>query len=230
MSKRISPFIGIRVKPLNEELKARSIRTLDIFLTTMLRETQGRLPENFVITLPKVSIPEQVEAFYQIVCDLEQGHGLREGSLKFEIMIETAQAIINQDGVIGVPSLIKAAHGRCKSVHFGTYDYTACNDISASEQVMGHPACSFALQVMKVALAGTEVWLSDGATSIMPVAPHRGEGLTTDQRRENQGLLNYFLRALASGAITNEEVTATGLTLDEIQTRSFLAILEGRKH
>ena len=31
----LPPFIGIRLKPFNEELKARSVRTLDIFLTTL---------------------------------------------------------------------------------------------------------------------------------------------------------------------------------------------------
>ena len=39
---------------------------------------------------------------------------------------------------------------------------------------MRHPACDFAKHVMKVAFAGTGVMLSDGATNIMPVAPHKG--------------------------------------------------------
>ena len=41
---------------------------------------------------------------------------------------------------------------------------------------MRHPACDFAKHVMQVALAGTGIWLSDGATNIMPVgriAPRR---------------------------------------------------------
>jgi len=37
------PFIGIRVKPLTEELRDRSIRTLDIFITSL----QARLAANF---------------------------------------------------------------------------------------------------------------------------------------------------------------------------------------
>src|SRR5688572_26831388 len=44
----ISPFIGIRVKPFTEELKARGVRTLDIFISTFVEKTGGRLPENFV--------------------------------------------------------------------------------------------------------------------------------------------------------------------------------------
>ena len=50
----LPPFIGIRVKPLTEELRHRSIRTLDIFLTELAGKTRGELPEEFRVTLPKV--------------------------------------------------------------------------------------------------------------------------------------------------------------------------------
>ncbi|MCA1816254.1 MAG: phosphoenolpyruvate kinase, partial [Acidobacteria bacterium] len=69
------------------------------------------------------------------------------------------------------------------------YDYTAACQITAAHQHMLHPACDFAKNVMQVALAGTGVWLSDGATNIMPVAPRRaaeGERLTDEQIAENQ--------------------------------------------
>src|SRR5437868_863255 len=58
----LPPFIGIRIKPFSEELRARSIRTLDIFISTVLEQTGGQLPNNFVVTLPKITIPEQVSA------------------------------------------------------------------------------------------------------------------------------------------------------------------------
>jgi len=48
----LSPFFGIRIKTFSEELKRRAIRTLDIFLSTLLKETKGKLPDNFVVTLP----------------------------------------------------------------------------------------------------------------------------------------------------------------------------------
>src|SRR2546428_13867834 len=51
---------------------------------------------------------------------------------------------------------------------------------------MRHPVCDFAKHVMQVALAGTGIWLSDGATNIMPVGPHRGATLTGAQRDENR--------------------------------------------
>src|SRR5712691_4320730 len=46
----LPPFIGIRIKPFNEELRARSFRTLDIFVSTVLEKTPGKLPNNFVVT------------------------------------------------------------------------------------------------------------------------------------------------------------------------------------
>src|SRR5438270_6582274 len=53
----LSPFIGIRIKSFSGELAARSLRTLDIFLTAL-----GKLPANFVVTLPKITSPQQVSA------------------------------------------------------------------------------------------------------------------------------------------------------------------------
>ncbi len=50
-----------------------------------------------------------------------------------------------------------------------------------------------------------------------------------DDAATGQGLLNYFLRALNCGAITEEEILQTGLTLEEVRGKSFLKILENRK-
>src|SRR6201987_513255 len=102
-----------------------------------------------------------------------------------EMMIETTQSIINRDGRINLPLLLRAAGGRCAAAHFGTYDYTANCSITAAHQHMMHPACDFAKHMMQVSFAGTGIWLSDGATNIMPVAPHRfvegGPQLTPEQ-------------------------------------------------
>jgi citrate lyase beta subunit len=306
--KSLSPFIGIRIKPFTEEMKERGLRTLDVFLTTLIKETKGKLPENFVVMLPKVTIPEQpatLAAFFDI---LEEELKMEKGSLKMEMMVETTQSIMAIDGTNPLYKFIKASNGRCIAMHFGTYDYTASCSITAKYQEMDHPVCDFAHHMTKVALAHTGIWLSDGATNTMPIGPHRGDNLTAQQMKENtevvhrawkkgydhirhslwngfyqgwdlnpaqfpmryaavfafflesyddaverlktfvekaaratligdvfddaatgQGLLNYFLRALNSGAITEEEVLATGLTLDEIRSRSFKKILENRK-
>jgi len=310
----LPPFIGIRIKPFNEELRARSFRTLDIFVSTLAEKTAGQLPNNFVITLPKITIPEQVAALGSLLGRLERQNRLTEGSLKFEMMIETTQSIINHRGEINLPRLLAAGEGRCVAAHFGTYDYTAGCNITAAHQHMLHPACDFAKNMMQVSFAGTGIWLSDGATNIMPVAPHRqvegGPELTSEQIEENrqvvhrawklhfdhiqhsliagfyqgwdlhpaqlptryaavysfflesldaaserlknfvekaakatlvgdvfddaatgQGLLNYFLRAINCGALTEEEaLKLSGLTLDELRSASFIKILKNRQN
>jgi citrate lyase beta subunit len=186
----LPPFIGIRIKPMTEELRVRSLRTLDGFMTALVEATGKKLPPNFVVTLPKVQIPEQVSAFTEAVELLESRLGLAKGSLVFEIMIEQTQAVIAADGTVPIPRLIEAAKGRCVAAHLGTYDYTASCGITAAHQHMAHPACDFAKNVMQVSLAGTGVWLSDGATNIMPVGPHRGASLTAQQVTENRAAVH----------------------------------------
>jgi citrate lyase beta subunit len=186
----LPPFIGIRVKPFTEELKMRGVRTLDIFVTTLSQKTGGRLPNNFVVTIPKVTIPEQVKAIVELFEMLETRTGLSRGSLKLEIMIETPQSIINGKGDSALPVLVAAANGRLISAHFGVYDYTALCEITASYQSMMHPACDFARHMMKVVFAQTGVAISDGATTVMPVPRHRaekgGKPLTMKQKAENR--------------------------------------------
>lgn len=181
----LSPFIGIRIKTFSEELMTRSIRTLDLFLTRLIASSGGNLPNNFVVTLPKIVTPKQVGVLIDIFDEIEPKLGLDAGSLKMEMMIETTQSIVASDGEIGLPKMLEAARGRCTGAHFGVYDYTASCSITAAYQNMLHPACDFARSMMQIAFGGTGVWLSDGATNIMPVAPHRGENLTAEQIAEN---------------------------------------------
>jgi citrate lyase beta subunit len=306
----LPPFIGIRIKPFSSELHERAIRTLDLFVTTLAGATRGAMPSGFVVTLPKVTIPEQVQAAARLLSLLERRTTLRPGSLKLELMVETPQSIFGRGGEVALRALVDAAGGRCRGAHFGTYDYTASCNVTAAYQAMDHPACDFARHVMQVSLAGTGVLLSDGATNVMPVAPHRAgaRGLTADEVRANhmavrrawklhydhvrhslahayyqgwdlhpaqlptryaavyafflegldaaarrlhaftekaaqatllgevfddaatgQGLLNFFLRGSSCGALTTDEAARTGLTVDEMQSRSFLKILEGRR-
>jgi citrate lyase beta subunit len=292
----LPPAIGIRIKPLTEELKRRSLRTFDLFLTRLLERTGGALPPNFVVTLPKVTTPEQVGALAQACEAFEYWRELPGHSLRFEVMVETTQSIIGLDGSIALPKLIAHGGGRIVAAHFGTYDYTAACSITAAHQQMLHPVCDFAKHVMQVSLAGTGIWLSDGATNVMPVGSrdtvHRAwrlhaahvrhsltngfyqgwdlhpaqlpsrfatvfafflEGLDAaserlrnfvskaaqatlvgdvfDDAATGQGLLNYFLRALNCGAIGEPEaVEKSGLTLDELRSRSFVGILNRRRH
>ena len=307
-NKTISPFIGIRIKPFTEDLKYRGVRTLDIFLTTLLQQTNGKLPDNFIVMLPKVVIPEQVTTMVKLFEIIEKQNDLPHGSLKMETMVEATQIIMDEEGCNPLMKIIRAGEGRLIAAHFGTYDYTASCGITAKYQTMDHPVCDFAHHMTKVALGGTGIFLSDGATNVMPVAPHREKPLTKQQEKENresvhnawqigyrhtmhslingfyqgwdlnpaqlpmryaatynfflssyddavyrlktfvdraaistltgdifddaatgQGLLNFFLKAMNCGAITDQEALVTGLTINEIRSRSFYKILEGRR-
>jgi hypothetical protein len=96
-----------------------------------------------------------------------------------ELMVETPQSIVDERGVGSLPALVDAGGGRITAAHFGTYDYTASLGITAAHQHMRHPVCDFARQMMQVSLSGTGVWLSDGATNVLPVSIHRAPGGTT---------------------------------------------------
>ncbi len=184
----LSPFIGMRVKPLNEELRARSVRTLEM-VTTGLVEANA-LPERWVVTIPKITIIEQVEYTVALLRSLERKLGLADRTLLFEAMIETPQIVLDTSGRALMPRLLAASDGRLRGAHFGTYDYTAGINITAAHQRMRHLACDFAKHVMQVAFAGTEVWLSDGSTTVMPVPVHRpakkGGNLSAEQDAENR--------------------------------------------
>jgi citrate lyase beta subunit len=191
----LPPFVGLRIKPFNEELRNRSVRTLDIFLTDLLDKSGGKLPQNFFITLPKVTIPEESAALAAVCSRLESALGLGAPTLQVELMIETPQSIFNERGELNLLPLAAAAQGRCVGAHFGTYDYTAGRGITATHQHMLHLACDFAKEAMQVAYAGTGIWLSDGATNILPVPIHRGGAhsapLTTKQSEENHKAVHH---------------------------------------
>ena len=124
----LPPYTGIRIKPFTEELRERGVRTLDLFVSTLLARSGGRLPANFVVTLPKVTIPEQVEMLVALFELLESRHHLAPGTLRCEIMVETTQSVIGPDGRVPLRALAAAAGGRCRGAHLGVYDYTAsCN-------------------------------------------------------------------------------------------------------
>jgi hypothetical protein len=190
------PFIGIRIKSFTEALRARAIRTLDLFLTALLNEG-ARIPQNFAITLPKVTLPEQVRALVRLLEIFEARHKIAEGTIKIEVMIETPQLIVGASGSCGIPALLDAAGGRCRGLHFGPYDYLASCNIASAEAGIAHPACDFARQAMQVSAAGRGVMLSDGPTNILPVPGHRapaGGSLTAEQLSENRAIVRRALR------------------------------------
>jgi hypothetical protein len=161
-------FVGIRFKCFEGPTRRRGIRTLDLFLATLL-ERGGRLPDGLVLTFPKVSTVSQVEAMVEVCVALEAAHGLEPGALGFEIQVETPQLILGADGRAPVAVALHAGAGRVTSLHYGTYDYSASLQIAAEHQSADHPAADHAKQVMQLAVAGTGVHLSDGSTNVLPV-------------------------------------------------------------
>src|SRR5918998_428744 len=157
------PFLGIRCKSLEPATRRRGLRTLDLVMRTMLDGAD--LPAGWVFTVPKVTSVDQVEAIVDICGRLEGAYGLADGALRFEIQVETPQAVLLADGTAAVAAMVHAAEGRCSGLHFGTYDYTAGVGIAGGYQSLDHPAADHAKAVMQVAAAGTGVWVSHGPTN-----------------------------------------------------------------
>ncbi len=181
----ITPFSGFRIKSLAPETYRRAIKTLDLFLTNFIEKSAGKLPENFVVTLPKITRPDEVAVLAELLGEFEKQHNLTKNTVKIEIMIETPQAIVNEKGEIVLRSLVEAANGRCTSAHFGAYDYTANFAIAATHQNLRHEGCNFARQMMQIALSPVGVRLSDSVTIEIPTPIHPGENLTGKQIEEN---------------------------------------------
>jgi len=160
-------FTGIRVKGFEAPTRRRGVRTLTLFLARLVAD--GPLPGGFVVTLPKVTAVEQVEALVHATGRLEAALGLAAGALRFELQIETPQSILGPDGTALVARMVHAADGRCTGLHYGTYDYSAACGIAAAQQSLEHPVADHAKAVMQAAAAGTGVRLSDGSTNVLPV-------------------------------------------------------------
>lgn len=153
---------GIRIKGLTAADRRRSVRTLELVL-------DGGVPPGFVFTVPKLRAAEQVTATVWLCEALEQAHGLPAGTCRFELQIESPQAVIGSDGAATVARAIALAGGRCSGLHYGTYDYSAACGIAPQQQALDHPVADHAKAVMQTAAAQTGVWIADGSTQVFPV-------------------------------------------------------------
>ena len=161
------------------------MRTLDRLITALVRA--NALPSTFVITVPKVTVVEQVDYVVVALSALERSLELPRGTLRFEIMVEVPQAIIDAGGKSLLPRLLDASDGRLTAIDFGTYDYTAALGITAAYQRLRHPACDFAKHMIQAAFAGTGVRIADGSTALLPIPIHDAAALSDAQRAENVG-------------------------------------------
>ena len=153
-----APFGGIRIKCFEAPTRSRAIRTLTSYVATA-QEYGGSL-DGWVVTLPKVTSVDQVEAMVH-VCEVMD--------LRFEVQVETPQSILGPDGTALVARMVHAGGARLTGLHYGTYDYSAFTGIAAGYQSLEHPVADHAKLVMQAAAAGTGVRLSDGSTNILPV-------------------------------------------------------------
>lgn len=196
----LPPFTGIRIKPLTRELRDRSLRTLDHFLTTLVDQA-GRVPASFAVTLPKVRCPGEVAVLAGLLTEIETGLDIPPGTIGLELMIETPEAVIDVSGRLAARRLVDAAPDRIRSFHFGPYDYTASLGITSGGQGLAHPACDLARELTRAALAGTGLPLADGPVTFLPVPPHRttaGQVLSERERNENRRTVHEAWRRHAA--------------------------------
>lgn len=157
-----------------------------MFLTNLFEKCGGRLPENFAVTLPKITRNEEIEVLAELLGDFEKSNNLENGLIKIEIMIETPQAIVNENGEINLRKMVEAGKDRVNSVHFGAYDYTSSFGISGVHQHLRHEACNFARQMMQISLSPLGIRLADSVTTELPLPIHKGENLSEKQKSENK--------------------------------------------
>ncbi|MDH2425210.1 aldolase [Sphaerisporangium sp. TRM90804] len=157
---------GLRLRSFADGDPARTLRTLDVLLTGVIGGAGG-LPGGFTVTFPKVLMEAYLGQFAACLADRERALGLAPGTLRFEMQVEAPQTVLFLQRS---PDLVPSLGGRLAAAHFGVFDYTAACGLPPAEQRLDHPVCDHAREVMRVALAGTGVELSDGSLAASPAS------------------------------------------------------------
>lgn len=168
-----APRIGMRIKPLAGETAERAARTLDLFLTALVK-ARGGLPADFSVTLPKISTPDEVTGLVELLVAVEDGLGLPRGSVLVEIMAELPSVFVDARGACMVPELVAAGAGRVRAVHLGAYDLLSSCGVAAPDHQLDHPLCDHARATLRFAVGDGDVAVVDGATTVLPLAPKDG--------------------------------------------------------
>lgn len=218
----LSPRVGLRIKPLSRHATGRAVRTLELFFDTLAGAIKtsgaagdrlvwpswGGVAGELVLTLPRVSLPEQVSTAARLLELLEARHRWPRGRIRMELVVESTPALFDEAGRCALPRLVRAAAGRCVAVHLGSEDLAqACG--LAPELVDGkHTLSDLARGLLRLALGGTHVTLSDDTTGPLPEGPHPEDAsLTAKQRADNLAAVHrawrlghgQILHALRSG-------------------------------
>jgi citrate lyase beta subunit len=157
-------WAGLRIRSLEAATRDRAVRILAGFLAAFDGD-----PTGLIVTLPKVSHPDQVRALDLVCHRLEDRHGLPAGTLRLEVQIELPAAVLAADGTAPAGAFLDAAPDRIDGLHFGTYDYSAALGIDPAEQRADHPAAEHAKSVLQLAAAGRGVRVVDGSSNVLPV-------------------------------------------------------------
>lgn len=157
----LPPRIGVRVAPLDRTTGARSLRTLDLFLSTLVDRSGGAVPDGLLISLPEVAFEEQVTAMVQVLAALEHRLELRKGALGIELGVDSAEAVADAEGRLRTPLLVRASAGRCVAVRI---DATG---IGRSLGVVGDDAdvAVRARDLCRLALAGSGLDVAYGTAA-----------------------------------------------------------------
>lgn len=183
---------GIRIKGLTSAERTRAVRTLELVL-----DAAGDVPSGFVFTVPKLRAAEQATAAVWLCEALERAHGLPDGTLRFELQIESPQAILGADGTATVAKALHRSEGRCLGLHYGTYDYSAACGIAPQQQALDHPVADHAKAVMMAAAAQTGVRVVDGSTQVTPTGT--GEEVRSAIRRHHHLITRSLERGYYQG-------------------------------
>lgn len=210
---RIDLEDGYGLRALDEQ--TRDARTAAVALATILRGTDSRRPlragvrtrgwsapehlraglraffaeladtdpgvTDIVATLPKVQTAHEVERFVDEVEQCELEIGWPSGRIGLELLVETATALSAQE----LSRWVRAARGRLRGLHLGAYDLLGELGVPHDAASLSHPYCDAMRVQMRRAVAGQDVDTVDGVCNELPVARHRGEGLSVEQRHQN---------------------------------------------
>lgn len=203
----LSPRVGLRIKPLSRHATGRAVRTLELFFDTLAGAVTA-MPGELVLTLPRVSLPEQVSTAARLLELLEARHRWPRGRIRMELVVESTPALFDEAGRCALPRLVRAAAGRCVAVHLGSEDLAQACGLAPELSDGQHPLSDLARGLLRLALGGTQVTLSDDTTGPLPEGPHPEDpSLSAKQRADNLAAVHrawrlghaQVLHALRSG-------------------------------
>jgi citrate lyase beta subunit len=187
----LPPTIGIRTKAFSQATRLRAERTLEHFFGTY-GLSKARLPDSFVMTLPKVSEESEVLAFREAVDAAVKRAGLDLAAIRFELMVEHPLALQDEHGRCPLKRFAEILGERCLAFHLGAYDLLSELGVPAPSQSLLHPHLDYARGTMMTAFAHTEIAVADGATSILPIPMYKVCSSEAQTAENHEGMREAF--------------------------------------